>query len=302
MRKLTRKDHIKILTLLVAFLLLIVCVISFSKDTRVPTWADIFGIKSADEDADYIRFIDIGQGDSILIYSNGMSAMIDFGDNVDDGAELMRSLRSYGIKRLDCMIITHYDSDHIGGADTVLKQMDVDNIILPKRYEEDSKALDEVDKAVAKSDAAIYDAVLGTVIYIGDFTLTIVAYYPDEADTNERSIVVMAEMEGKRFLFTGDANSTIEKQMMTDGIDLDCDVFKAGHHGSKYSNDIEFLEYITPEYAVISCGELNSYGHPHSEVLKNFNKVDATVFRTDIEGDITFYVEEGKLRVDTEYE
>lgn len=301
MKKFTRKDHIKLLTVLVAALVFIVLLISFSKDARIPTWADLFGIKTADEDADYVRFIDVGQGDSILIYSNGMSAMIDFGDNVDDGADLMRSLRKYGIKKLDCMIITHYDSDHIGGADTVLEQLDVDNIILPKRYEEDSFALDEVDKTIAKSDAAVYDAELGTKIYIGDFTLTIVAYYPDEADTNERSIIVMAEMEGKKFLFTGDAASSVEKQMMKDEIDLDCDVFKAGHHGSKNSNDLEFIQYVSPEYAVISCGELNNYGHPHKEVLKNFNTVDAIVFRTDIDGDITFYVENGKLRVNTEY-
>ena len=120
MRKFKRKDYVKLLVLLVSALVFIVLLISFSKDTRIPTWADLFGIKTKDADADYIRIIDVGQGDSILIYSNGMSAMIDFGDNVDDGADLMGSLRSYGIKRLDCMIITHYDSDHIGGADTVL--------------------------------------------------------------------------------------------------------------------------------------------------------------------------------------
>lgn len=302
MRKFKRKDYVKLLVLLVSALVFIVLLISFSKDTRIPTWADLFGIKTKDADADYIRIIDVGQGDSILIYSNGMSAMIDFGDNVDDGADLMGSLRSYGIKRLDCMIITHYDSDHIGGADTVLEKMEVDNVILPKRFEEDSKALDEVDKALSRSNAAVYEAVTGTNIYIGDFTLTIIAHYTDEVDTNERSVIVMAEMEGKKFLFTGDANSTVEKRMMQDGIDLDCDVYKAAHHGSKYSNDLEFLECITPDYVAISCGELNSYGHPHSDALKNFKSMDALVFRTDVDGDITFYVEEGRIRVDTEYD
>lgn len=302
MRKFKRKDYVKLLVLLVSALAFIVLLISFSKDTRIPTWADLFGIKTKDADADYIRIIDVGQGDSILIYSNGMSAMIDFGDNVDDGADLMGSLRSYGIKRLDCMIITHYDSDHIGGADTVLEKMDVDNVILPKRFEEDSKALNEVDKALSKSNAAVYEAVTGTNIYIGDFILTIIAHYTDEVDTNERSVIVMAEMEGKKFLFTGDANSTVEKRMMQDGIDLDCDVYKAAHHGSKYSNDLEFLECITPDYVAISCGELNSYGHPHSDALKNFKSMDALVFRTDVDGDITFYVVEGRIRVDTEYD
>lgn len=300
-KKISRKNLIRLLIAAITLLVLLVCVVSFSKDVRVPTWSDIFGIRSADAEADFVRFIDVGQGDSILIQSNGYSAMIDFGNDLDDGAELTSRLRKYGVRRLDCMIITHYDADHIGGADSVLEQLRVENIILPVRGNESSNAIREVDSAVEQSHAAVYEAQVGTVINIGDFELTIVAHYEDEADTNERSIIVMAELDGVKFLFTGDADSGVEKQMMKDGLLLDCDVFKAAHHGSKNSNSFEFLESITPTYAVISCGELNSYGHPHSEVLESFNKLDVEVFRTDTDGDITFYVENKNLRVATQF-
>ncbi len=294
MKKLTRKEYIRLLIAAVVALVMLLLIVTFSNDVNIPTWSQIFG-GSVSQDEDYVRFIDVGQGDSILISSNGYNAMIDFGDNTDDGAELMKDLRNYGIRHIDCMIITHYDSDHIGGADTVIERLDVSNIVLPIRYDEDSKSLSEVDQAIDKSDAKVYTATVGTVINIGDFELTIVAHYEDEADTNERSVIIMAEIDGVRFLFTGDADSTIEQRLIEDGLLLDCDVFKAAHHGSKYSNSLEFLQYITPSYAVISCGELNSYGHPHSEVIENFNSVDAKIYRTDINGDITFYLENGVL-------
>ena len=300
-KKLTRKQHIRLLLAAVAALVMLILIVTFTNDVNIPTWSQIFGGGSVSQDDDFVRFIDVGQGDSVLISSNGYNAMIDFGDNTDDGAELMMDLRRYGIKHIDCMIITHYDSDHIGGADTVIERLNVENIILPIRYEEASKSLAEVDEAIKGSDANVYIAKVGTVINIGEFELTVVAHYIDEADTNERSIIIMAEIDGLKFLFTGDADSSIEKRLIEDGLLLDCDVFKAGHHGSKYSNSLKFLEYITPSYAVISCGELNSYGHPHNEVIKNFNTVNAKTSRTDTDGDITFYIKNGALLPTAEF-
>ncbi len=301
MKNLTRKQYIRLLIAAVSALVMLILIVTFTNDANIPTWSQIFGVKTTTEDADYVRFIDVGQGDSVLISSNGYNAMIDFGDNTDDGAGLMKDLRSYGIRHIDCMIITHYDSDHIGGADTVIERLDVENIILPVRYDEASKSLSEVDVAIENSDANVYTAAVGTVINIGDFELTVVAHYEDEADTNERSVIVMAKIDGIKFLFTGDADSSIEERLMEDGLLLDCDVFKAAHHGSKYSNSQEFLDYITPSYAVISCGELNSYGHPHNEVIKNFNSVNAKTYRTDTDGDVTFYVENGALTPSVEF-
>lgn len=299
-RKATRKKLVALLAAAVTALAALIFAVTFSPNADIPGWSVIFGQAPEDESTDFVRFIDVGQGDSILISSNGYNAMIDTGDNKDDGLALMHSLRGYGITRLDCLILTHFDADHIGGADTVLEQMDVSNIILPKRDGEDSRALSEVDSAIEQSEAAVYDAAVGTVINIGDFELTLVAHYEDEADTNERSIVIMAELDGLKFLFTGDADSSIEERMLEDGLMLDCDVFKAGHHGSRYSNSIRFIRSITPVYAVVSCGDLNSYGHPHTEVLTNFNSVNARVFRTDTDGDVTFYVENGLLVPKTE--
>lgn len=292
MKSISRKNLTRLLIACVSSLMLLVCVISFSTDPQVPTWSQIFGLNSY-PDEDFVCFIDVGQGDSILIHSNGKSAMIDFGNNTDNGSKLMYRLRNYGIRNLDCMLVTHYDADHIGGADSVLKQIDVKNIIIPKHYNESSKAYIEFETSMNKSNAKVYVAEVGTIINIGDFELTIVGHYENESDTNERSLIIMAEIDGVKFLFTGDASSDIEKQLINDKLNLDCDVFKAAHHGSKESNSISFLKHITPIYVAISCGELNIYGHPHDEAITNFNTVGAKVFRTDINGDITFYIENG---------
>ncbi len=289
----------KLLAAVVSALVLLVCIISFSADVRVPTWTDIVyaltNSKTVSQD-DFIRFIDVGQGDSILICSNGYSAIIDFGDNTDDGKGLMSSLRSYGIKECDCMIVSHYDADHIGGADTVIKQMKVENVIIPEQKNENSKAYREFKEALDTCEAKVYEAQVGTVINIGDFELTILAFYGNEATTNDRSVVVMAEIDGVKFLFTGDVSSDVEEQLLKDGLLLDCDVFKAGHHGSRYSNSLSFLEELTPAYVVVSCGLLNSYGHPHDEAISNFYESGAKVYRTDQNGDVTFFVENGILR------
>ncbi len=291
----TRQRNLLLLGAL-CLLLVVIVVISFFFFEGAVNRAKL--LNSGD---DFVRFIDVGQGDCVLIYSNGHAAMIDFGDNVDDGYGLLGDLRKYGIRELDCMIVTHYDSDHIGGADTVLSELKVKNLILPERRDDESTALSELDRAVIRRSPATYPATVGTVINIGEFELTIVAYYSDEESSNSRSIVVMAKIGDKKFLFTGDADKKVEERMMEDGLLLDCDVFKAAHHGSRYSNTLEFLNYITPDYTVISCGRNNSYGHPNGEVLENLREVDSEVYRTDINGDVTFYVDDGKLTFVTEY-
>lgn len=304
MKKITSSRLKKWLGACVIALLLLLASITFTDNPYVPSWSQIFssfGIGRSTDETDFVRFIDVGQGDSILISSNGHNAMIDFGNNSDDGRALYKSLRRYGVTTLDCMFITHYDADHIGGADTLLERCRVYNVILPEGAS-DTAAYREVKQQLDKTDAAVYTAVTGTVVHIGDFDLTIVGYYPDAAEDNDQSIVVMAEMDGKKFLFSGDAGNKVEARLLEDGLDLDCDVFKASHHGSRTGNSDAFIEAITPDYAVISCGENNTYGHPHEEVLKTFQNAGVTVYRTDESGDITFYVIDGRLVPTAEYE
>ena len=270
----------------------------------MPTWKEIgteLGlVKQELVSDDFVRFIDVGQGDSILISSNGHNAMIDFGDNADNGRDLLLKLDEYNVDDFDCVFMTHYDSDHIGGADTVLDSLDVDNVVIPKTEGEKSTAYRQVADSLENTDANVVVAQAGKLITIGDFNIEIVAYYRNEDESNDRSIILLAEFEGTKFLFTGDAGKKIENYLMKEKKNIDCDVFKASHHGSKYSNSEKFLKYITPEHTVISCGANNSYGHPHEEVITALEKVDSTIYRTDEEGDITFYLIGNDIVVDTE--
>lgn len=285
----------------------IVLLITFSYNRYIPTWGEIgyylFGSIPKELDSNYVKFIDVGQGDAILINSKGKTALIDIGPETDDGDNLIKDLHRYGVYTLDCVIISHFDDDHIGG-DEVLNRMKIKNIIMPqtdtKEDSKDSFSFNEFDFAARQSGANIFVAQVGTTITVGDFVLTVVAYYPESEQSNDKSVMVMAEIEDRRFLFTGDATSEIEERLLSEGYLLSCDVFKAAHHGSRYSNSLKFLESIKPTYTVVSCATGNTYGHPHAEVMSNFNKVKSLIFRTDIKGDITFYIENGNINVVTE--
>ena len=279
--------------------------ITFADNRYIPTWTDIgraiFGDETKASDEDTVRFIDVGQGDSILISSNGYNALIDFGDESDHGSELLDALRSYKIERLDCIILSHYDMDHVGGAPKILKALDVEYALLPELSDKEANDFDDFQYALENSGAEVSIARVGTLVNIGDFDITVIGHYADESDSNDRSVVLMAKCGGKKFLLTGDAGADIENRLMEEGINLDCDVYKAAHHGSRNSNTLDFIKAASPEYGVISCSSSNQYGHPHTEVLTNLETVGAKIYRTDRSGDITFKIESGEIIPSTEY-
>ena len=295
----------RLLIICVTCLALLMMLITFADNRYIPTWTDIgraiFGDETKASDEDTVRFIDVGQGDSILISSNGYNALIDFGDESDHGSELLDALRSYKIERLDCIILSHYDMDHVGGAPKILKALDVEYALLPDLSDKEAIDFDDFQYALENSGAEVSIARVGTLVNIGDFDITVIGHYADESDSNDRSVVLMAECGGKKFLLTGDAGADIENRLMEEGINLDCDVYKAAHHGSRNSNTLDFIKAASPEYGVISCSSSNQYGHPHTEVLTNLETVGAKIYRTDRSGDITFKIESGEIIPSTEY-
>ena len=295
----------RLLIICVTCLALLMMLITFADNRYIPTWTDIgraiFGDETKASDEDTVRFIDVGQGDSILISSNGYNALIDFGDESDHGSELLDALRSYKIERLDCIILSHYDMDHVGGAPKILKALDVEYALLPELSDKEANDFDDFQYALENSGAEVSIARVGTLVNIGDFDITVIGHYADESDSNDRSVVLMAECGGKKFLLTGDAGADIENRLMEEGINLDCDVYKAAHHGSRNSNTLDFIKAASPEYGVISCSSSNQYGHPHTEVLTNLETVGAKIYRTDRSGDITFKIENGEIIPSTEY-
>lgn len=305
MKRHSRSYYLRLLIACALCLLAMITAITFAESFNIPGWSDIFSVISGEKieqtDEDFVRFLDVGQGDSILISSNGYNALIDFGNQSDFGSELLNSLKSYGVKRLDCVMLSHYDTDHVGGGSKIVGAIETKYALLPELDDRSDNSFNNFQYALENSKTEIFPAKLGTVINIGDFEITVLAYNRDAENSNDKSVVLMAEISGKKFLFTGDAGVAVEEQMLSDKINVDCDVYKAAHHGSRNSNCRKFIEAASPEYAVFSVGASNSYGHPHMEVTENLEGVGAKIYRTDKSGDITFRVENGNITVETQY-
>ncbi len=257
--------------------------------------------KSTQATEDFVKFIDVGQGDSILIGSDGYYALIDTG-TAESGLDLTECLMKSGVKSLDVLILSHLHSDHTGGVPQLFDSFEVKNLILPElsTYSEGIYSAELAIDKVTRSKGGVYSAVQGMNFLLGEFEITVLMKFSDFTDENNRSLIIMAEKDNRKFLFTGDMEIKAEKALLKEGLNLNCDVLKVAHHGSSTSSCKDFLTACEPENAVISCGEGNTYNHPHRETLNSFEKRKIPIYRTDKQGDITFFVDNGKMRVETE--
>lgn len=250
-----------------------------------------------------VRFLDVGQGDSTLIMlPDGKTVLIDAA-NPEDGEKVVEYLKETGIEKIDYLIATHPHADHIGGIAEVIEKMEIGAIFAPKVAEEDIPSTTSYENfllAVKEKGLKITEAVGNEVLFEGE-EYRAECYSPLEKkynNLNDYSIVLMLVHGENKFLFTGDAEKTVEKQILSEGFNPSCTVLKVAHHGSSGSCSKEFLEAASPKYAVISCGTNNSYGHPHKETLRAFEKLNSfeKLYRTDTEGTITA-VSDGKGNV-----
>lgn len=247
-----------------------------SDDTRQPD------AKQLDELA--VHFINVGQGDATLITCGNNAMLIDAGDN-SKGTAVQNYLQKQGIAKLDYLIGTHPDSDHIGGLDVIITKFDCDKIIMPDCTNDTVTYRDVIDAMSYKGYKNTLP-VVGQKYQLGDAGFTIIAPAQKYDDTNSNSVGILLSHGDKNFLFTGDAEEAAEADMVSTGIDIRCDVYQVGHHGSNTSSSAALLDAAKPEYAVISCGEGNSYGHPRAETLNNFRSRGIKVYRTDEQGTI----------------
>ena len=267
------------------------------RSTLAPSSSDF------DKTQDFVKIMDVGQADAALIYSNGCSAVIDAGltSSADD---ISADLKGADIKDIDALLITHLHMDHAGALAKIAMSFPIDNLIIPNR---DSSAeamptVNEAEKRVVAEKGKVFTATEGMNFNIGEFEVTLLAYFPDATKENDRSVITMAKIGDKKFLFTGDAEKATEAEVLAEKLNIDCDVLKVGHHGSKSSSTSAFLKAASPEYAAISVGKDNMYSHPSNKTLTALKNCGAKVYRTDKNGDICFYVENGNIRVETEKE
>lgn len=231
-----------------------------------------------------VHFIDVGQGDATLITCDDEAMLIDAGDN-SKGTTVQLYLKKQGIKKLKYLILTHPDADHIGGADVIITKFDIETVFMSD-FTKDNKTYNEVIEALNYKSLPWSTPNVGNKYTLGSAEFTILAPNTTYSDPNNASIGLLLENGNDSFLFTGDAEDDAEYDILANGLNIDCDVYKAGHHGSKTASAKELLEAATPEYVVVSCAEGNSYGHPHAEPMNNFRSMGMKLFRTDEQGSV----------------
>ena len=250
-------------------------------NTEVSTTEAVADIKTSKFS---MHFIDVGQGDATLIGCDGEWMLIDAGDNTK-GTAVQLYLKKAGVSRLKYIIGTHPDADHIGGMDVIITKFDCENILLPDK-KSDSKEYEELIDAINYRNYKISVPRVGEKFSLGSADFTVLGPISKAESNNNNSIVVKIKYKDTSFLLSGDAESEEEQEIADSRADLKADVYHAGHHGSNTSSSSEWLKKISPEYVVISCGKGNTYGHPHREVLDEFKKLGAKVYRTDEQGSI----------------
>ncbi|MBQ8441061.1 MAG: MBL fold metallo-hydrolase [Clostridia bacterium] len=234
-----------------------------------------------------IYVLDVGQGDCILLRTEAGDILVDTGTEASQELLCLR-LEQLGVEELELLILTHPDEDHIGGADGILRGFAVKEV-WTNGAESEETCFTAFREAAEETDV-IWTAVrAGTACTIGELSFFVMA--PRDGDVeggNEGSIVFKLTCGEISAIFTGDAGIDTEENLLSQygAAQLDCDIYKVGHHGSNTSSSKDFLEAMSPEYALISSGKGNPYGHPHGDVLESLKRVGARILRVDLEGEI----------------
>ncbi|MGN0635283.1 MAG: ComEC/Rec2 family competence protein [Acutalibacteraceae bacterium] len=301
--------------LIIAVVVIAAAVISVSemRDGSVPTWDALYstaGLTEAQTEPVQstltVHFIDVGQGDSILVQTPQENMLIDAGDNKHK-KPLLAYLDAFGVTALDYAVATHPHSDHIGSMDDVLKALPVRTILMPRLSESNTPANTSYQNfltAVQHSGAKVMAAKPGMTFSMGQAEFTVLGPVSQAEDINNMSVVLRLDWGETSFLFTGDAETGEEKEILNGEYAdyLDADVLKLGHHGSTSSSSKKFLQAVDPTYGIISCGVDNDYGHPHRETLDKAEKMGIQILRTDEMGSIRFTSDGQSVRWESEYE
>lgn len=255
--------------------------------------------KESSETSDLlIYFIDVGQADCTLIeLPNGEEALIDTG-NAGDADLVIDTINSLNIDDIEYLILTHPHEDHMGSASEIIKEIEIEKVYMPD-IESDAKFYDDAMKEIENQNIPIIKASAGlTILNIPDLTFKVLApnsmYY---SEMNEYSIVSRLEYKNTSFLFTGDAESVSELEMVNKGYYLKSDLLHVGHHGGRTSSSKKFLDSVNPKYSIISAEKNNSYGHPHKETLKRLKAVGTEIYRTDELGTIIATSDGNKISI-----
>lgn len=245
------------------------------------TSKDIKGLK--------VSYIDVGEGDSILIQYKDKNFLIDGGPlNSKDRLEIY--LKKQGVKKIDCLFITHPHEDHIGGLPNIIDEFKVSNIYT-SNAKSSAPCFFQLQSSINKKNIKVTNLLNGAKLIVDkNLSFNIISPEKEEYDNlNNYSLVINLKFLKKNFLFMGDGEKEIESNILSNYSNLKCDVLKIGHHGSSTSTTLNFIGRVNPKIGIISCGLNNSFGHPSKITLEILKKRNINFFRTDIDGTIELY-------------
>ncbi|MWG36729.1 lamin tail domain-containing protein [Halomarina oriensis] len=242
-----------------------------------------------------VHFVAVGQGDATLVVApSGETMLVDTGDYEDDGEHVVDYLRAHGIDRIDHLVTTHADADHVGGHAAVIEYLETEGDGVGAVYDPgivaSTRTYEEYLDAVERYDVPLYETHAGDDVPLAGVELAVLGppeEYLDGRDRNENSIVLRLGHGERSFLLTGDVEAGAESWLLDRyGDGLDATVLKVGHHGSSSSSTAAFLDAVSPRVAVVSSAFDSEYGHPHEEVLDRLVARSIPTFWTGTHGDV----------------
>lgn len=284
-------------------IVLVLCLLGYNDYIDIPSMVDKIveqnsSIEISKEGTLEVHYIDVGQADSILIKNKDEYMLIDAGNN-DDYKIIDEYLKNNNVDRLKYVVATHAHEDHIGSMDYVINNYDVEKVFFSK-HTTTTKTFRDFAVAVSNKGLKFTQAKPGEEFYLGDVQFKVLAPNNEKYDDiNNYSIVLKATYKNTTFMFTGDAEKEIEKEIL-DKYEKDIrniDVLKVAHHGGKTSSTSEFINIVNPEYSIICVGKDNKYGHPNNNVIKRLNNINSKVYRTDLNGNIVILSDGEKIEV-----
>lgn len=257
-------------------------------------------IPLASENELAVSFLDVGQGDAVLLYDSDRYLLIDTGPQ-EAWDDLKQDLDDRGVRTLEYLVLTHPHADHIGCAIQILNEYGVKKILMPDA-QTNTRTFEKLLDTIIAQKIPVEKALAGNEFTFGNAKLSILSpeKTTDVSSLNNASVVLRAVFGTTSFLFTGDAEAEVESAILNSGYTVRSDVLKVAHHGSNSSSTKAFLKAVRPQIAVISVGEGNSYGHPKSQVLSRLQELNASIYRTDQNGTVTILSDGTTLSVTTE--
>ncbi len=301
------KRRLRVLAIVIAVVMAVSSVITLANGriSWLPTWDELFAVSGFREAAvpkDELRVtvFALGDADCILLQSGDCAALVDAG-NSDDAQTIISALQTRGVKRLDLVAATHFDSDHIGGMDDVIRTFEIGTFLtshIDVQYRPKHPAYTDLKAALESKSIPVTEARLYENYRIGSAVITVLSETKSGAAAadNENSLVCRVSLGERSILLMGDADRHAEKQLLMRHSDLSADVLKVGHHGSVDASSLSFLEAVSPSYAVITCGRLST-SHPHAETIASLQRVGCEVLRTDLHGEIVVVTDGDSLTV-----